>query len=182
MFTMIVYAVVAAAVAGFAFSAWSGFKSHIAAPYVQAQIKADQAVVDRAEADKRTAESANATLRADLGVLATERDRCTASVKRLEDEGKRISAEKDRKMDAAISTARFFNAKAEAAEQRAKTREPTKAGVTCEQTIVDVDKSLNELAIRRMLFGTDSTDSSSGGSKGAPGNKGGGAGALRVAP
>ncbi len=56
MIQLIIYAALAAAVAGTAFAAWSGFKDHIGQPYAEAQRQADQKIVDKANAAQAAAE------------------------------------------------------------------------------------------------------------------------------
>lgn len=55
--------------------AWDGFKTSIAAPYVQAQIKADQPKIDAAEAAQKQAEADRDQAR---GNLATVKQACDA--------------------------------------------------------------------------------------------------------
>lgn len=57
MIQLIVYGLLAAALLGGAFAAWSGFKDHIGKPYAEAQRLADQKVVDHAEREQKAAES-----------------------------------------------------------------------------------------------------------------------------
>lgn len=57
MIQLIIYAVMAAAALGIAYTAWSGFKDGIGKPYAEAQRLADQVIVDRAEREQAAAES-----------------------------------------------------------------------------------------------------------------------------
>lgn len=56
MIQLIIYAAIAAAVAGAAFMAWNGFKDSIGQPYADAQRVADQKIVDKANAAQAAAE------------------------------------------------------------------------------------------------------------------------------
>lgn len=57
MIQLIIYAAIAAAVAGAAFMAWNGFKDSIGQPYAEAQRLADQKIVDKANAAQAAAEA-----------------------------------------------------------------------------------------------------------------------------
>lgn len=57
MASLIIYGILAAALAGGAYMAWSGFKDSIGKPYAEAQRLADQAIVDKAERAQRAAEA-----------------------------------------------------------------------------------------------------------------------------
>jgi hypothetical protein len=54
---LIVAGVLLATVLGGIYAAWSSFKDHIGTPYAEAQRVADQAIVDKANAAQRAAES-----------------------------------------------------------------------------------------------------------------------------
>lgn len=72
MGTLIELAVIGALIAGVMFGlhkAWDGFKQSVAAPYVEAQIKADQPKIDEAEAAQKAAESDRDTARANFDGL-----------------------------------------------------------------------------------------------------------------
>lgn len=78
MFQIIELVVIAGLVGGVLFGlhkAWDGFKESIAAPYVQAQIKADQPKIDSAVAMQKAAE-------ADRDTARGNQDRCEATLKR----------------------------------------------------------------------------------------------------
>jgi hypothetical protein len=106
LIALIVYAVMAAAALGFAYSAWQGVKSHIAAPYVAAQIKADQKKVDAADAARVQAESDRQIAQGNVG-------RCESALKTQAD----AKAETDRQAARNLTAAR--DAKAQAERERA---------------------------------------------------------------
>lgn len=54
--TLVIYAALAAGALFAVHSAWTGFKDHVAAPYVQAQIASDQKVVTKANEGQAAAE------------------------------------------------------------------------------------------------------------------------------
>jgi hypothetical protein len=58
-----IYAAIAAALLFGVHKAWDGFKQSIAAPYIQAQIKADQPKIDAANAAQKVAETDRDTAR-----------------------------------------------------------------------------------------------------------------------
>lgn len=64
--TLLLYAGMVAAVLGIAWKAWDGFKHSIAAPYVAAQMKADQALIDTANSDRDAAEARATSAAKDL--------------------------------------------------------------------------------------------------------------------
>lgn len=89
MIQLIVYALIAAAVAGVAYTAWSGFKDSIGTPYAEAQRAADQLLVDKANANARAAESERDNARSDTASCkdtsakqSTEVDRWKANADR----------------------------------------------------------------------------------------------------
>ena len=65
MVTLIIYAIIAAGALFVGYKAWDGFKTSIAEPYVQAQMKHDQATVDTANAAQKAAEAERDHAKAD---------------------------------------------------------------------------------------------------------------------
>jgi nucleoid-associated protein YgaU len=66
MISIIIYAILAAGAAFAAHEAWTGFVDRVSAPRVQAQIAADQKVIDAAEARAKLAETNAATANGNL--------------------------------------------------------------------------------------------------------------------
>jgi hypothetical protein len=146
LISLIIYAVMAAAALGFAYSAWSGFKQHIAAPYVAAQIKADQKKVNAADTARAQAESDRQTAKDNVG-------RCEGALK----------TQADAKLDADRQAARNLTAAKEAkarADREAAAAAPriaqlqaiasakTDQAKTCEQQMAIARPILQE-ALRR---------------------------------
>lgn len=88
---LIVYLIAAAAALGIAWKAWDGFKTSVAAPYVQAQIKADQKVVDKAGAAQKAAEDERDHARSDTASCVAASANQTAEVKKWQDAAARMA-------------------------------------------------------------------------------------------
>ncbi|MEO8754845.1 MAG: hypothetical protein ABI624_19440 [Casimicrobiaceae bacterium] len=88
---LIIYAVGAVAGMGAGFAAWTGLKEHIAAPYVQAQIKADQKVVDKAGAAQKAAEDERDHAVSDTAACVKASANQSAEVKKWQDAAARMA-------------------------------------------------------------------------------------------
>jgi hypothetical protein len=145
---LIIYAVLAAVVAGVAWKAWDGFKVSIAKPYVDAQIKADEAVVKKANDDrdewKRQATNAqadSAQCRDDLDVQGKTIDGWKGQAAAAQ------KASQDAKAKALIEAA---NKQTQIAEYQRQARAKDDSVKTCQQRLDAVTATLREGARSRL--------------------------------
>lgn len=94
-------AAVIGTVLGGIYKAWTSFKEHVAAPYVQAQMAADQKVIDAANAKQKQAESDRDTARANFDKIKQTCDAQSAEVKNWRDKANQNALEAARARDQA---------------------------------------------------------------------------------
>lgn len=113
MIQILIYLAMAAAAAFALHTAWSGFKDHIAAPYVAAQIAKDQPQIDAANANAKAADLERDHAKADTAS-------CVAAAKDQSDaiDKERLRADNAQKASAAIVAAAKRDAAAHDAEFR----------------------------------------------------------------
>lgn len=89
MWTMIFWAVAAAATVGFLYKAWDGFTDSIGAPYTEAQRKADQVKIDEADGKTKVAETERDNARLDTAACVksskTQNEAIASADKRAKD-------------------------------------------------------------------------------------------------
>lgn len=142
-----IYGAIIGAVAFGAHKAWDGFKSDIAAPYVQAQIAADQKVVDEANRIRARAEKQAAESQADI-------DSCTATLDTQSvevDRWKATAAQRLKETQKARADALLADAakKQSIAQLQEIARRPPVKDETCQQKLDKVDKLLRDAARAR---------------------------------
>ena len=147
MITIIFYAVIAAGVAFGGYEAWSGFKSKIAAPYVQAQIASDQKAVDKANAAQKDAENRAQNAQTDTAACTVSLTKQTGAVAAWQAAAAKNQADAQKaKAQALIATAAEATTKA---SYLAILRAPPKKDETCQQKLDSVDKLLRDAARAR---------------------------------
>ena len=122
MWSLIIYGVVAAAIAGFAYTAWHGFVEHISAPYVAAQIKSDQAHIDKAAKAEADAEAERDHAVADTVACVASSAKQSAEVDRWKANADRmakaaVEARVQAQREAAVAAPRIADLQAKAAAQ-----------------------------------------------------------------
>jgi len=146
LISLVIYAAVAAAILGAAYMSWQGLKEHIAAPYVAAQIKADQKKLDTADAARAQAESDRQIAKDNVG-------RCESALKTQAD----AKLDADRRAAANLTAARDSKARADreaaAAAPRIATLQALAAAKsdqakTCEQQL-EIARPVLQEALRR---------------------------------
>lgn len=122
MIQLIVYGLIAAALMGGAFAAWSGFKDHVGKPYAEAQRLADQQVVDKAERNAKAAESERDNAREDTAqcnrqaaAQSTQVERWQSIAKQNENDARAAKAKAQRDATEAAPKIADLQAKAAAA-------------------------------------------------------------------
>ena len=147
MITIVIYAIIAAGLAFGGFEAWSGFKEHISAPYVQAQIASDQKAVDAANAKQKIAENAAQDAQTDTAACATKVATQNVTIAAWQAAAaKNQAAEQKAQAAALIATAAEATTKA---SYLAILRAPPKKDETCQQKLDSVDKLLRDAARAR---------------------------------
>jgi hypothetical protein len=182
MFSLIMYALVIAALVGGAFAVKGSIEDKGAA-----KMRATWApLIEKCESAKRKAADCtnewtdavakNGTLNLALGQVTAQANQCSASVKQAAADG--VAIEQAKQTNLAKSLTLVASAQAEAAKQRALAAAPQKTGVTCEQTLRAVDASLDELAARQLRFNPDGPVG--GGAEGAAAGAGGSDSTVRI--
>lgn len=143
---LLIYAAVAAAVAGAAYAAWSGFKDHIGTPYAEAQRVADQAIVDKANAATRTAEKQRDNALGDTS-------QCKAASEKQSSEVDRWKAQADRNAIAAREATAAASRQATALAPKIADLQAQAAAApklqTCEQELGEATKTLRDALRQR---------------------------------
>lgn len=143
----IIFWVVVAAIASFGgFEAWTGFKEHISAPYVAAQIKSDQAVVDAANAKVLDANTRAGNARADTDQCTSKLDEATASIVKWQDTAARnLAAAREARAQNDVLKAKMQSTNA----QYQAIIDTPKKYASCQAELSAVDKLLRDAARAR---------------------------------
>lgn len=143
-----IYTAIAAALAFGAHKAWEGVKTSISEPYVQAQIAADQKVVDEANRKQAFAEKQAAASQADIVACGAKLDTQTTLVKKWQAEAAQRLIDSQKAKAAAIVANADKNLAI--AQFQKLAHAPPKVDQTCQQQLDAVTQSLRDGARARL--------------------------------
>lgn len=175
MVQLIIYGVIAAVLLGGAYAVRSSIEEKGAAK----QRAKDEPIIAACQADLKTAQGANDTLRMDVLRIGVEREAQNAAVQDLADRTKQAMVEREKAL--AFAQGKVAALQGDAAAMRQRLAQQPKPGVTCEQQLSSIDSTLRDLATRRVRDHPPAAGSRDQGGNPAAGQNPG-AGEVRIRP